>query len=148
MSIRSTWTRWLILDRGRLLARIAELDGYLNELHQIVPATFADYQRIEKRRACERLLQIAVEAVIDICGLLVTGLRLGLPGEEDDVFDKLERAGVMPAPMMERLRKMKGLRNLLVHGYGRIDDRIVFELLQTRLDDFTDFRALALQRLR
>jgi uncharacterized protein YutE (UPF0331/DUF86 family) len=69
---------------------MAELDGYLNELRQILPQSFDEYVRsIEKRRACERLLQIAVEAVIDICAMLVQGLRLGLPAEEDDVFEKL-----------------------------------------------------------
>jgi uncharacterized protein YutE (UPF0331/DUF86 family) len=30
-----------------------------------------------------------IEAVIDICALLVTGLRLGLPAEEDDLSEKL-----------------------------------------------------------
>lgn len=79
-----------MVDRERILGKMAELDGYLNELRQILPQSFDEYVRsIEKRRACERLLQIAVEAVIDICAMLVQGLRLGLPAEEDDVFEKL-----------------------------------------------------------
>lgn len=35
---------------------------------------------------------------------------------------------------------MKGLRNLLVHEYGRFDDRIVFETMSRRLGDFEDFK--------
>lgn len=86
-----------MLDRERILAKFDELDGYLEELRQVLPASFEDYHKVEKRRACERLLQIAVESVIDVCGLVVTGRRLGLPGEEDDLFEKLEQAGLISA---------------------------------------------------
>ena len=71
-----------MLDRERILAKIDELQGYLKELRNIVPENYNEYlSSIEKRRACERLLQISVECVIDICSLLVSGLRLGLPAE-------------------------------------------------------------------
>jgi uncharacterized protein YutE (UPF0331/DUF86 family) len=64
-----------MLDRERILARIDVLDGYLRELHTTAPATFEEYTFIEKRRACERLLQVSIECVIDISSLLVIGLR-------------------------------------------------------------------------
>lgn len=136
-----------MIDRERVLAKIDELDGYLRELRQIAPATFEEYQRVEVRRACERLLQIAIESVIDICGLVVAGLRLGLPGEEDDLFEKLERAGFITGTMGRELRRMKGFRNLLVHEYGRIADRLVFEVVRDRLADFDGFKQVVLRGL-
>jgi len=57
-----------LLDRERLLAKIDALDGYLKEIREILPVDFEEYQRIEKRRACERLLQVSIECIIDICG--------------------------------------------------------------------------------
>jgi uncharacterized protein YutE (UPF0331/DUF86 family) len=98
-----------VLDRERILARLDEVDGYLSELRQVAPATFEEYLRIEKRRACERLLQIAIEAVIDVCGLMVAGWRLGLPGDEDDLFEKLARTGLISPDLKDRLRRMKGI---------------------------------------
>ena len=137
-----------MVDRERILVKMAELDGYLNELRQILPKSFDDYVRsIEKRRACERILQIAVEAVIDICAMLVQGLRLGLPAEEDDVFEKLAQHGVLSQKMVETLRRMKGFRNILVHEYGRVDDRIVFDVAVNRLGDFEDFKREVLAAL-
>lgn len=136
-----------MLDRERILAKLDELEGYLKELRQIAPASFAEYQKVEKRRACERLLQIAIESVIDVCSLFVTGLRLGLPGEENDLFEKLEGAGLISGPMKQRLREMKGFRNLLVHEYGRVDDRIAYEILQTKLGDFQEFKQAILKAL-
>ncbi len=137
-----------MIDRERVLAKLDELEGYLRELRQIAPKLFEEYEAsIEKRRACERLLQIAVEAVLDVCALLVRGLRLGVPAEEDDLFDKLQQAKVLSEEMVQTLRRMRRFRNLLVHEYGRIDDRLVFEIIQTRLEDFEAFKREILNAL-
>jgi uncharacterized protein YutE (UPF0331/DUF86 family) len=137
-----------VVDRERILAKLDELDTHLAELRSIAPARFEEYLTVEKRRACERLLQISVEAVIDTCALLVTGLRLGLPAEEDDLFERLTARGVVSRGMADTLRRMKGLRNLLVHEYGRVDDRLVFETVQARLGDFDAFKGEVLGFLR
>lgn len=137
-----------MLDRERILSRLDQLEGYLRELSQVVTSSFQDYQRVEVKRACERLLQISIESVIDICGLLVAGLRLGLPAEEDDLFEKLGDAGIVTLPMKDTLKSMKGLRNILVHEYGRVSDKIVHDVLTQKLGDFDAFRGVVLQVLR
>lgn len=128
-----------MLDRDRVVAKLDQLRGYLDELRVILPSDPDSYQRVETRRACERLLQIAVEAAIDTCSLLVAGLQLGLPGEEDDLFEKLAAAQVLSVETAEKLRRMKGLRNILVHEYARVDDRLVFAILRDGLPDLDEF---------
>ncbi len=137
-----------MLDRERILAKLDELDGYMQELLTIAPQSLTQYRRIEKKRACERLLQIAVEGVIDICNLFVSGLRLGLPAEEDDLFEKLEQAGIISPQMKETVKEMKGFRNILVHEYGRVDDEIVYQMVTTQLGDFADFKKEVLEALK
>jgi uncharacterized protein YutE (UPF0331/DUF86 family) len=34
---------------------------------------------------------------------------------------------------------MKGFRNIMVHRYGDIDDRLAFKTLKNHLEDFQDF---------
>jgi len=125
-----------VVARERVLARLDDLDGFLRELRSIAPRSLDEYLKTEKKRACERLVQVSVEALIDVCALLVSGLRLGIPGEEDDLLERLARAGVLSAATAQTLRRMKGLRNLLVHEYGRVNDQIVFETIRDRLTDF------------
>jgi uncharacterized protein YutE (UPF0331/DUF86 family) len=137
-----------VIDRDRILSKLDQLDGFLAELRSIVPDRFEDYRRVETRRACERLAQVLVEAVIDTCALLVSGLRLGLPAEDDDLFDKLAQRGVLSGDMVGTLRRMKGLRNILVHGYGRIDDELVYDAVRHRLGDFDEFKRAVLAFLR
>jgi uncharacterized protein YutE (UPF0331/DUF86 family) len=78
------------VNRDRILAKIDELDSYLDKLKQIAPSGYDEYQHIEKKRSCERLLQLCIECVIDVCKLIVIQLRPGLPSEENDLFTKLE----------------------------------------------------------
>jgi uncharacterized protein YutE (UPF0331/DUF86 family) len=136
------------MDRDRILGRLDDLTLYLRELREVAPASFGPYRQVAIRRACERLLQIAIEAVIDVCAMLVAGLRLGAPGEEDDLFEKLAAAGVLPAELTARLRRMKGFRNILVHEYTRVDDEKVFAILQTGPADFEAFVREVLRALR
>ena len=50
--------------------------------------------------------------------------------------------------MKETLRKMKAFRNILVHEYGRIDDQLVYEVLQNKLEDFDTFKRKILEDIR
>ena len=118
-----------MVDRERVLAKLDALHGYERELGVVLPASLNDYKAsLEKRRATERLLQISVECVLDICGLLVAGLRLGLPAEEENLFDRLEQALVFSPDLVRTLRAMRRFQNILVHEHGAVDDEIVFRL--------------------
>lgn len=137
-----------MLDRDRILVKLDQLYGYLGELREVLPEDFTLYRKVERKRACERLLQVSIEAVIDICHLLVAGLRLGIAAEEDDLFDKLKEATIISADMAEVLKEMKGLRNILVHEYAQLDDRIVYDIASARLTDFETFKQQVLQFLK
>ena len=129
------------MDKERILSKFDEVDSYLNELEEIKPSEYEEYSNlIEKKRACERLLQIAIEGVIDVCNLLVSGLSLGLPSDEEDVFKKLESKKVISKNVKNILSGMKGMRNILVHKYGTVNDELVFEAVSEKLGDFDKFK--------
>jgi len=128
-----------MLDENRILSKLDELNSYLVELEEVMPKNYEGYvNSIEKKRSCERLLHISVECVIDVCSLMVKGLRLGLPSGEEDLFERLERKKIISGRMKEKLKLMRGFRNVLVHRYGEVDDELVFENLKS-IEDFKDF---------
>jgi len=128
------------VDEQRILTKIDELDAYLEELRAVAPENFKEYERIEKKRSCERLLQLCIECVIDICKVLVSGMRLGLPSDENDLFLKLHKRGVVSGTMWRVLRQMRGFRNILIHEYAAVDDELVYEYVSARLGDFESFK--------
>ncbi len=137
-----------MLDKERILCKIDELDTYIAEIRQISPTNFDEYQEIKTKRSCERLLQLAIECVIDICKLFVSGLRLGLPTEENDIFNKMLKKGILSKEMVSILKEMRGFRNILVHEYATIDDELVFDVVKKRLSDFEKFRKEILKYLK
>ncbi len=76
---------------------------------------------------------------------MVSGLRLGLPAEEEDLFTKLLKANVISKEADETLREMRGFRNILIHEYAKVDDRLVYEAVNTKLDDFALLRRAILR---
>ena len=137
------------MDKKRILSKFEEMNKYLEELDEIKPLDFDDYKNlIEKKRACERLLQIIIESVIDICNILTSDLRLGIPSDEDDMFSKLEKKEIITKSMKNILMDMKGMRNVLVHKYENVKDELIFEVISEKLNDFEKFKMEILKFLK
>ena len=71
------------------------------------------------------------------------GLRA--PLDYADVFSVLAEAALLDPGVAADLRDTARFRNLLVHGYARVDDTRVVEILRDRVDDLAAFR-IALAR--
>ncbi|MBF0217673.1 MAG: DUF86 domain-containing protein [Candidatus Omnitrophica bacterium] len=136
-----------MLDRERALSKIDELDGYLGEIEEIMPLSLVEYKRTEKKRSCERLIQLSIECLMDVCRIFVSGLRLGLPNDATDVFDKLKDKGILTGEMNILLKEMRGFRNILVHEYASVDDELVYEVLAKRIEDIRKFKSEILRSL-
>lgn len=125
----------------RILTKIDEMEQYLRELREIIPESFEVYKAsIEKRRAIERLLQITIEAVMDTCALLVKEMKLGLPSAEEDFLEKLKDEEVLSPSLVKKLKSMRGFRNILVHGYSKIREEKVWNILMENIKDFEEFK--------
>ena len=137
------------MDEDRILIKIDQMNSFLEEIDKIKLYSFKEYKNsIKDRRSCERLLQISIETVLDICDILVSELKLGLPSEEEEIFVKLRGRRVISEKMTSILRGMKGFRNILVHKYGVVKDELVFEFLSEKLEDFERFKEEILKFLK
>ncbi len=124
------------MDEERILHKISELESYIIELNEIIPNSESEYiSSIKDRRATERILQISIESVLDLCAIFIKEFKLGPPNDEDDMLKLLSDR----IPMIDKIRKMKGFRNLLVHKYGKVDDKIVFKIATQNISDFENF---------
>lgn len=88
----------------------------------------------EKVRAARYSLVVVVEAAAAICNHLCA--RRGRAAESyPGCFEMLGDLGLIDAALAGRLSAMARLRNILVHGYGRVDDRRLHRILRTGLGD-------------
>lgn len=129
------------MDKQKILSKIDEINQYLEEIEQVAPSDFEEYESsIEKKRACERILQILIENVIDICNIITSESKLGMPSDEEDMLKKLAKKGIISGKMEKIIHNMKGFRNILVHKYAEVKDELVFEMIKERLSDFEKFK--------
>jgi len=135
------------MDKKRILSMLDQLDKYYKELLEIIPDSFEEYQKTEIKRSNERIIQLLIETCIDTTNLLLKELRLGLPEEEENVFEKLVQNKVISEVMAKKLKKMKSFRNILIHRYGQIDDELVFKNLKNK-KDFIEFKKEILEFLK
>lgn len=114
----------------RLAEKLAEVNRYCGELESMLPADFTSYAAdIKSKAACERYFEKIVTAVMDAAFLAIKKEHLTLPEDEKQAFDILSRAGIISAALATRLKEAKGMRNILAHEYGVVDDQLVFHAI-------------------
>lgn len=101
-----------------------------------------------KRAAVERLLQVAIEAVIDIGCHVISALKLKAPSTYAEIAEILASKGIISDDVKEEIASMIRFRNLLVHGYAKLDPERLADMLERRLDDFDHFKEEIIQWLK
>jgi uncharacterized protein YutE (UPF0331/DUF86 family) len=90
-------------------------------------------------------LQIAIEDCLDIGKHIIAEEAFRVPKDNQDIFVVLYDEGIIPKRLLTRLIDMAKFRNLVVHDYVRIDNAIVYGILNRRLVDFEAY-ARAIQK--
>lgn len=110
--------------------RLKELGDYSFEEFKAGPFYFD---------ASLRMLQIAIESMIDICNHIVARKGLGLLRNYHDGFRILTEQGILDPEMLDTYKTMTKLRNRIVHMYDEVSAEEVYEIIQQRLPDFDAF---------
>lgn len=120
--------------------RLRLLEGYLKKLKRIRAAT--DLAKFlsddDLQDIVDRNLQLAIEAVLDIGQHIIASSGWELIDDYSDVFAVLEKHKVISTNLAERVEKMAGFRNILVHEYSELDHEQVFGALQKDLKDLVE----------
>jgi len=80
----------------------------------------------------------SIQIIIDLACSIVSEKNLGIPKNYSECIWLLTSNNYLEKELGERIIGMVGLRNLLVHEYGIIDVKRLFEYLN-HLEDIKDF---------
>jgi uncharacterized protein YutE (UPF0331/DUF86 family) len=120
--------------------KIAEIRECVDLVRENLPDSLDDFLQLGLiKDGIYKRMEFAIEDVFDICAILNTDLSLGIPEGDDDIPDHVAGAGVITPQILGKIRHMRGSRNIVVHRYGKIDDRLIFSLLNEQLGDFSEF---------
>ena len=121
----------------RIKDKINETNGFLEELNSIAPSNLEEYKSsIEKKAACERYVEKIVEAVTDLAFLIIKDKKLKIPEDDIDAFNILLENEIIDNDLSAKLKNAKGMKNIISHQYGKIDNEIVFEAITEELGKY------------
>lgn len=132
-------------DPDLIAKKLAAIETYVRELRTLVSIEKIRTQ-VKEERFAAHTLQLAIQSALDVASHVVSDERLGEPQTNQELFALLERSGWLSAPLAQNLRGMAEFRNILVHGYQKLDLDVLADVLQNRLSDLTDFVQAIRQR--
>lgn len=128
-----------MVDPDRAAARLERLRDLLDRLERVRAGGEDAYLEDPDIRAMsERRLELAIQICIDLGTQLVMETSARAPESYADIFQSMAEAKLLPIDLADRLSEAAKQRNLLVHLYMEIDDKLVFASLES-LDDLRQF---------
>lgn len=94
----------------------------------------------EQRAIVEREFQTAIEACIDIAGIILKASDVEMPATNARRFKELNSKAILTDETAQRMQNAAGFRNILTHNYGNdINNEAVYKHLQNELEWFVLF---------
>jgi len=128
------------LRENLIRSKMTEIMESIDLVRENLPDSFEDFSRLGLvKDGIYKRTEFAIENVFDICAIINADLLLEMPENDYRIVENLAKRDILTQEMAEKIRKMRGFRNIMVHRYGRIEDEIAYSLLRNSLDDFGQF---------
>ena len=129
-------------DRQKIIAKLDSLNKNIKRLKQIKNEvkSFEDYSsNIQILGSTERYLQLGLQSMIDAIHLTIIDMDVEKPEDNYEAVSILFKKKIISDEMAEKITKMIGLRNILVHEYEEIDNQKIYEVLVQKISDLEEF---------
>jgi hypothetical protein len=97
---------------------------------ELVEELLGELETEKSYRGIERLVQLVIQALLDLGLMVIAALGLRRPRAYSEVGYILWEQGILSRHDAEMLRSLAGLRNVLVHAYARVDRGRVLEFAE------------------
>lgn len=127
-----------------ILKKIKTVQDRLSRLKDLSSkiGSFEEYMSSkENKDIAERNIQVAIESCLDIGKILIANRNLKEPTDNKGIFFVLCESNIIDKEALSFLIPMAGTRNILVHGYDRVDDALIYGIIKRHLSDFENFLA-------
>lgn len=129
-----------MVDKDLLAAKLVELSDRLAQVRRHVPGSAAALAA--DRDALDIVsfnLMLAVQVCADLASHLIADAGWPPARSLAEAFSRLEERGVLTAGTAEALRRAVGLRNVVAHGYARLEVPRAFDAASAGTADLERF---------
>lgn len=127
------------MDRKIVAEKIESVRRYLARIEEKSPFNAADLgTNFDLQDIVSLNLQRAIQSSADLAAHLAADSEGHSPNSMAEGFEALRDAGVIDVRLCEALSRAVGLRNILVHEYGRIDWARIHAVIQNNVGDLRE----------
>jgi len=128
-----------MVDHDVMLEKVNLIQDCLARIHSKVEHDIINLLDIDKQEIVIFNLQRAIQFTIDIAFHIIASEKLGLAQNFKEAFVILEKNKIIGHELSEKLKKMVGFRNIVVHEYEHINLGILENIVQHHLGDLEEF---------
>jgi uncharacterized protein YutE (UPF0331/DUF86 family) len=136
------------VDKDLILAKAGSVKSHLNRVTEKRNVDLDSFIKdIDRQESILFNIQTAVQNCIDIAAHIISEEGLGVPGSTTEMFYALEENGYLDAELSRKMIKAVGLRNLIVHEYGKIELEQVYEIAKKDINDLNEYLKAIFRKL-
>lgn len=120
-----------------IIAKFDQIRENIQLIEKNLSKSFVEFEKLGiVKDGIYKRYEYSVELVIDILSLINAELKLGIPNGTSDIIDQLLKNEILDEGLADIIRGMKGFRNILVHRYGKLEDKLAYKIIVENLSDF------------
>lgn len=129
-----------MINKELVVNKMADIQKYLEEMSPILK-----YEAREiiddnlKLHTVERLFQLIVDATIDVNTHIIIEKELNVPDDYQSTFMTLGEHKILPMDFAVAIAPSVGLRNLIVHKYGKVDIKKMVDDVKSNIGQYRDY---------
>ena len=129
-----------MVNHDRIRDKLQSIKDNLSELDQIAKYNIQTFVADTILfHATTRMLQISIEAILDIAQHIVARNHLGTPKTYREAIELLAGVGIVSEEQLPTLLRMIRFRNRVVHQYDDVSREEVYKIATLNLSDFEVF---------
>jgi len=137
----------MTVDRDKVRQKLQLIRSELRELEKFRNMSPEAFQaESHYPAAATRMIQVAIETMLDLSAHIIAREGWGLPKSYREVVLLATEHQLIPKELSETFLFMARFRNRIVHLYDEIKDDEILEFIRRHLDDFRPFMARVIDR--
>ena len=137
-----------MVDPNLILAKAGSVRSHLNRVIEKRNVDLNGFMEdIDRQEIILFNIQAAVQNCIDIAAHIISEEGFGVPGSTTEMLYSLMKHGYLNNNLTQKMVKAVGFRNLIVHEYGKIELKQVYEIAQNDLNDLNEYLKSILKKL-
>lgn len=120
--------------------KLNSISGYLSELEELLKFSDEEIKNdLGKMHIAERLFQLIADTAIDINNHFIRQLKLKIEEDLQSTFYALSNIKIFSEEFTKKIAPAVGQRNIIVHGYEKLDKNLFMKNLRNGYNDFHEY---------